>query len=127
MSACPRLPLPGPRPAQLCKPRLGLSNNRSPSLHLVLFAALLVAAGAPQKRRAVKLADDSELFEAGQLGAAPGGGGLTTYKELCSLATELGQPDLGGLAGFEGGQTWTGWGSKGRQLRPAPGQACPSF
>ena len=35
------------------------------------------------------------MFEEGQLGAAPGGGGLTTYKELCSLATELGQPDLG--------------------------------
>lgn len=43
----------------------------------------------------MKLNEDSKLFEAGQLGAAPGGGGLTTYKELCSLATELGQPDLG--------------------------------
>jgi proteasome component ECM29 len=43
----------------------------------------------------VKLNDDSRLFEAGQLGSAPGGGSLTTYKELCSLATELGQPDLG--------------------------------
>ena len=51
--------------------------------------------GAPQKRRAVKLSKDSELFEAGQLGSVPGGGTLTTYKELCSLATELGQPDLG--------------------------------
>ncbi|EFN52702.1 hypothetical protein CHLNCDRAFT_138705 [Chlorella variabilis] len=50
--------------------------------------------GAPQKRRAVKLSKDSELFEAGQLGSVPGGGTLTTYKELCSLATELGQPDL---------------------------------
>ena len=57
--------------------------------------AFFPAAGAPQKRRAVKLAEDSQVFEAGQLGSAPGGGGLTTYKELCSLATELGQPDLG--------------------------------
>lgn len=63
------------------------------------------AAGAPQKRRAVKLADDTQVFEAGQLGAAPGGGTLTTYKELCSLATELGQPDLGafGVCVCEGG------------------------
>ena len=28
------------------------------------------------------------------MGEAPGGGNLSTYKELCSLATELGQPDL---------------------------------
>ena len=41
---------------------------------------LRLCAGAPQKRRAVKLSEDSQLFEAGQLGAAPGGGGLTTYK-----------------------------------------------
>jgi proteasome component ECM29 len=51
-------------------------------------------AGAPQKRRAVKLSEESALFEPGALGSAPGGGSLTTYKELCSLATELGQPDL---------------------------------
>lgn len=50
--------------------------------------------GAPQKRRAVKLSGDSKLFESGQLGSVPGGGSLSTYKELCSLATELGQPDL---------------------------------
>ncbi|GAB4815511.1 hypothetical protein N2152v2_002557 [Parachlorella kessleri] len=50
--------------------------------------------GAPQKRRAVKVSGDTQIFEGGQLGAVPGGGSLTTYKELCALATDLGQPDL---------------------------------
>ncbi|PRW21127.1 proteasome-associated ECM29-like protein isoform X1 [Chlorella sorokiniana] len=60
----------------------------------LLDSLMATLSGAPQKRRAVKLTEDSQLFEAGQLGAAPGGGGLTTYKELCSLATELNQPEL---------------------------------
>ena len=40
---------------------------------------------------------DTKLFEEGQLGKVPsssGGGNLTTYKELCSLASDLNQPDL---------------------------------
>ena len=51
-------------------------------------------AGGPQKRRAVKVTGDSRVFEEGQLGEAPGGGKISTYRELCSLATEMGQPDL---------------------------------
>ena len=46
------------------------------------------------KKRAVKLTGDSKVFEEGQLGEAPGGGSLTTYRELSALATEMGQPDL---------------------------------
>eukprot|EP00879_Flechtneria_rotunda_P033312 GHRR01036880.1.p1 GENE.GHRR01036880.1~~GHRR01036880.1.p1 ORF type:complete len:246 (+),score=124.88 GHRR01036880.1:56-739(+) len=42
----------------------------------------------------VKLSGDSKVFQEGQLGNTPGGAGLTTYRELCSLANELGQPDL---------------------------------
>lgn len=42
----------------------------------------------------MKLTGDSKVFEEGQLGEAPGGGSLATYKELCALATEMGQPDL---------------------------------
>ena len=40
------------------------------------------------------MTEDTRVFEEGQLGETPGGGSLTTYKELCALATELGQPDL---------------------------------
>ena len=42
----------------------------------------------------MKLTGDSKVFEEGQLGEAPGGGSLTTYRELSALATEMGQPDL---------------------------------
>lgn len=37
---------------------------------------------------------DTKLFEEGQLGQTPGGGNLSTYRELCSLASDLNQPDL---------------------------------
>ncbi|CAH0555694.1 unnamed protein product [Brassicogethes aeneus] len=41
-----------------------------------------------------KVTSDTKLFEEGQLGSAPSGGNLTTYKELCSLASDLNKPDL---------------------------------
>ena len=50
--------------------------------------------GGPKRRRAVKVTGETEVFRAGELGEAPGGGSLTTYRELCSLATDLGQPDM---------------------------------
>ena len=35
------------------------------------------------------------MFQEGELGKNPmSGGNLSTYKELCSLATDMGQPDL---------------------------------
>nr|XP_054765332.1 proteasome adapter and scaffold protein ECM29-like [Lytechinus pictus] len=37
---------------------------------------------------------DTKVFEEGTLGANPEGGGLSTYRELCSLASDLNQPDL---------------------------------
>lgn len=38
--------------------------------------------------------EDSEVFQEGTIGNNPTGGKLSTYKELCSLANEMGQPDL---------------------------------
>lgn len=46
------------------------------------------------KGRAQKVDEDSVLFEEGVLGKAPTGGNLTTYKELCSLASDLNQPEI---------------------------------
>ncbi|GBF95386.1 hypothetical protein Rsub_07814 [Raphidocelis subcapitata] len=40
------------------------------------------------------LTGDTKLFEEGTLGSVPGGGGLSTYRELASLASDLGQPEL---------------------------------
>lgn len=37
---------------------------------------------------------DTKLFEEGQLGKSPTSGNLSTYREICSLATELQKPDL---------------------------------
>ena len=82
-----------------------------------LVAALVATlTGDPSARGAttsIKVDADSTVFEKGALGtdapvassaaagtkqsssaAASGGGALSTYKELCSLATEMGQPDL---------------------------------
>ena len=42
-----------------------------------------------------KVTDTTKVFQEGELGKMPdGGGNLSTYKELCSLATDMGQPDL---------------------------------
>ncbi|XP_065156025.1 proteasome adapter and scaffold protein ECM29-like [Atheta coriaria] len=46
------------------------------------------------RRQAVQVSNDTKLFDEGQLGKSPTGGNLSTYKELCSLASELNKPDL---------------------------------
>ncbi|KAL8545025.1 hypothetical protein ACS0TY_005289 [Phlomoides rotata] len=50
--------------------------------------------GSGKRKRAVKLAEDTEVFQEGAFGESPTGGKLSTYKELCNLANEMGQPDL---------------------------------
>ncbi|XP_066994237.2 proteasome adapter and scaffold protein ECM29 isoform X2 [Anabrus simplex] len=48
-----------------------------------------------QGRRTVsQVTSNTKLFEEGQLGKAPTGGNLSTYKELCDLASDLNQPEL---------------------------------
>ncbi|XP_011685024.1 PREDICTED: proteasome-associated protein ECM29 homolog [Wasmannia auropunctata] len=48
-----------------------------------------------QGRRAVQqVTADTKLFEEGQLGKSPSGGNLSTYREICSLATEMQKPEL---------------------------------
>ncbi|XP_066506566.1 proteasome adapter and scaffold protein ECM29 isoform X3 [Hoplias malabaricus] len=46
------------------------------------------------KRVKHTVSEDTEVFQADALGKAPDGHGLSTYKELCSLASDLNQPDL---------------------------------
>ncbi|XP_057515552.1 uncharacterized protein LOC130797079 [Amaranthus tricolor] len=50
--------------------------------------------GSGKRKRAVKLVEDSEVFQEGAIGDSPSGGKLSTYKELCNMANEMGQPDL---------------------------------
>eukprot|EP00276_Gloeochaete_wittrockiana_P000859 CAMPEP_0184674414 /NCGR_PEP_ID=MMETSP0308-20130426/87221_1 /TAXON_ID=38269 /ORGANISM="Gloeochaete witrockiana, Strain SAG 46.84" /LENGTH=929 /DNA_ID=CAMNT_0027122009 /DNA_START=29 /DNA_END=2819 /DNA_ORIENTATION=- len=46
------------------------------------------------KKAYTQVSSDTALLPEGALGEAPGGGGLSTYQELCSMAADLGQPDL---------------------------------
>ncbi|XP_066149370.1 proteasome adapter and scaffold protein ECM29 [Euwallacea fornicatus] len=45
-------------------------------------------------RNVTQVTSDTKLFQEGQLGSTPSGENLTTYKELCSLASDLNKPDL---------------------------------
>ncbi|CRK95076.1 CLUMA_CG008554, isoform A [Clunio marinus] len=49
---------------------------------------------AGNKGKVRQVTDDTQLFEEGVLGKTPTGGNLTTYKELCSLASDLNQPEI---------------------------------
>ncbi|KAJ0047308.1 hypothetical protein NL108_005076, partial [Boleophthalmus pectinirostris] len=46
------------------------------------------------KRVKHTVSEDTEVFQGENLGKTPDGHGLSTYKELCSLASDLNQPDL---------------------------------
>ncbi|CAN6443404.1 unnamed protein product [Victoria cruziana] len=50
--------------------------------------------GTSKRKKAIKLTEDSEVFQESTVGQSPGGGKLSTYKELCNMANEMGQPDL---------------------------------
>uniref|UniRef100_A0A915BK96 Proteasome-associated protein ECM29-like protein n=4 Tax=Parascaris TaxID=6254 RepID=A0A915BK96_PARUN len=54
----------------------------------------LVNALSSGRRMVTPVTADTPIFEKGELGEAPTGGSLTTYQELCSLATDLNQPEL---------------------------------
>ncbi|KAB7502624.1 Proteasome-associated protein ECM29-like protein [Armadillidium nasatum] len=46
------------------------------------------------KKPTLTVTSDTQIFQEGELGKAPSGSQLSTYKELCSLATDLNQPEL---------------------------------
>lgn len=46
------------------------------------------------RRQTIKVNEDSKVFEEGALGKAPTGSNLSTYKELCALASDLNQPEM---------------------------------
>ncbi|KAK2816960.1 hypothetical protein Q5P01_025151 [Channa striata] len=46
------------------------------------------------KRVKHTVSEDTQVFQGEGLGKTPDGHGLSTYKELCSLASDLNQPDL---------------------------------
>ncbi|XP_050079558.1 proteasome-associated protein ECM29 homolog [Anopheles maculipalpis] len=46
------------------------------------------------RRQVQKVVEDTKLFEEGVLGKTPMGGNLSTYKELCGLASDLNKPEM---------------------------------
>jgi len=58
------------------------------------LVGVLSGTAGRKRPRAGDLTGDTKVLEPGSIGTAPGGGSLSTYKEICSLANELGQPDL---------------------------------
>uniref|UniRef100_A0A673VCA3 Proteasome adapter and scaffold protein ECM29 n=1 Tax=Suricata suricatta TaxID=37032 RepID=A0A673VCA3_SURSU len=46
------------------------------------------------RRAKHEVSGETVVFQGGSLGKTPDGQGLSTYKELCSLASDLSQPDL---------------------------------
>ncbi|XP_064476674.1 proteasome adapter and scaffold protein ECM29-like [Ornithodoros turicata] len=58
------------------------------------LVSLLLETLTTGRKANITVTEDTRLFDEGTLGSTPTGGGLTTYKELCSLATDLNQPDL---------------------------------
>nr|DBA28234.1 TPA: hypothetical protein GDO54_008627 [Pyxicephalus adspersus] len=58
------------------------------------LVSLLVDTLMTGKRTKHEVSGDTELFQGTSLGKTPDGQGLSTYKELCALASDLSQPDL---------------------------------
>ncbi|GAB6029010.1 hypothetical protein CHUAL_004798 [Chamberlinius hualienensis] len=56
--------------------------------------SVLVESLTTGRRPNQQVTGDTKLFEEGTLGVDPHGGSISTYKEICSLASDLNQPDL---------------------------------
>ncbi|XP_075067043.1 proteasome adapter and scaffold protein ECM29 [Mixophyes fleayi] len=58
------------------------------------LVSILVDTLMTGKRAKHDVSGDTEVFQGTSLGKTPDGQGLSTYKELCALASDLSQPDL---------------------------------
>ena len=58
-------------------------------------AAAASSSAITSNESGLKITDENdEIFQPDQIGKTPEGGNITTYKELCSLASDLNRPDL---------------------------------
>merc|ERR1719399_2496408 len=46
------------------------------------------------KPKRMKISQDTEMFEGDTLGKDPNGKKISTYKHLCAIASDIGQPDV---------------------------------
>jgi len=73
---------------------LGLVYERSDSSQREDLVGILVGTLMEGRKSGHEVTGDTKLFQEGVLGKTPQGGNLSTYKELCSLASDLNRPDL---------------------------------
>ncbi|TKR75830.1 hypothetical protein L596_017067 [Steinernema carpocapsae] len=73
---------------------VGLVYSLAPKEMQQALVEQLIEALSTGRKATVKVTDDTVLFEEGQLGGDKTGGSISTYKEICSLATDMNQPDL---------------------------------
>ncbi|XP_065580969.1 proteasome adapter and scaffold protein ECM29-like isoform X2 [Artemia franciscana] len=73
---------------------LGLIYDFSPEEKRQELVDDLMSVFISGSRRRIQVSNETKIFEEGTLGPMPTGGQVTTYKELCSLASDLNQPDL---------------------------------
>ena len=72
----------------------GLSQNNDPEITAIKRQSMPHSTCEILFSRVVPSVPSSLHLQDGALGEAPGGGSLATYRELCALATDMGQPDL---------------------------------
>jgi proteasome component ECM29 len=73
---------------------LGLVYERGSSKDKEELVSQLVDTLMTGRKSSQPVSGDTRIFEERELGISPEGSGLSTYKELCSLASDLNQPDL---------------------------------
>ncbi|KAI8774268.1 proteasome-associated protein ECM29 [Biomphalaria glabrata] len=66
----------------------------TPEQKNVLVSELVETLMTGKSSAKTEVSADTTVFQSGALGKAPDGSGLSTYKELCAIATDLNQPDL---------------------------------
>ncbi|XP_056020008.1 proteasome adapter and scaffold protein ECM29-like [Ostrea edulis] len=73
---------------------LGMIYEISSSQQKDSLVAELVETLTTGKSSKKEVTGDTAVFDDGAMGKTPDGGGISTYRELCSIANDLNQPDL---------------------------------
>ncbi|KAM3717041.1 Proteasome adapter and scaffold protein [Dirofilaria immitis] len=79
---------------QLASEGLGIIFELSSEEQKKRMVEELISTLSVGRKRVDPVSPDTRLFGKGELGNTPSGENLTTYQELCNLATDLNQPDL---------------------------------
>ncbi|XP_046742819.1 proteasome adapter and scaffold protein ECM29 [Diprion similis] len=73
---------------------LGLVYDSSEESERKVLVSNLLEQLMQGRKTVTQVTNDTKLFEEGLLGKSPTGGNISTYREICSLASDLNQPEL---------------------------------